>query len=203
MDHAIVGGIINSLPIDKMVSAPVMAAVKAQKEISFQLAEYINSVGLDDKGQIRTVSFNYTDSVVDKDGNPTKSERSIQAPFLALTGIPNFAMERVEVDFELEVTTAEEHKSSLDAKAETKVSGGFFGAKFEVTGSVAHHSEQTRKTDTRAKYSFKVLAQRQEPPESLMRVLDIMTNSLSAPAEGFIDKKDTNLIDNVEGEKNT
>lgn len=197
MDHKIVGGIINSLPIEKMVAAPVMAAVSAQKEISLQLAEYINTVGLDKDGNIRTVTFNYFEKtpVLDGDGKVTEitqAERSLQAPFLALTGIPNFAMESVEVNFELEVKTAEMDKSSLDASATAKASGGFFGAKFEVTGSVAHHSEQTRKTDTSAKYSFKVVAQRQAPPESLMRVLDIMTNSMASPIEK---RQETNLID--------
>lgn len=192
MDHKLVGGVINSLPIETMVAAPLMAAVKAQKEMSLQLADYINSVGIDQEGNVRVVTFNYKDKLIGENGEVTPVERSVQAPFLALTGIPNFAMETVEINFELEVKTAEMDKKSLDAKAEAEASGKFFGVRFKMNASVAHHSEQTRQTDTSAKYSFKVTAQRQAPPESLMRVLDIMTNSLANPAEG---RDDTKLID--------
>lgn len=193
MDHKIVGGIINSLPIEQMVAAPLMAAIKAQKEMSLQLAEYINSVGLDTNGNVRVVTFNYTDKLIGENGEITPVERSVQAPFLALTGIPNFAMEQVEINFELEVKTAEMDKQALDAKSNAETSGKFFGVSFKMNASVSHHSEQTRSTDTSAKYSFRVTAQRQEPPESLMRVLDIMTNSLANPVEGH--DKETNLID--------
>lgn len=37
MNHEIVGGIINSLPIEKMVAAPLIAAIKAQSQTPVQL----------------------------------------------------------------------------------------------------------------------------------------------------------------------
>ena len=42
-----IGEIVNSLPIEHMVAAPIIAAVKAQKEVSGMLAEFLNSVALD------------------------------------------------------------------------------------------------------------------------------------------------------------
>lgn len=183
MNHEVVSGIINSLPIEKMVAAPVMAAVKAQSQISAELAKFINQVGLDKDGNVRMVTFKYGDKIEDGAGGFKSEDRYIQAPFLALTGVPNFAMESVNITFDLEVKTAEEEKSSTTAKAETEA--GYksvfspFTAKF--TGSVTHSSEQTRRTDTSAKYHFEVNASRQAPPEGLMRILDTITNAATNP----------------------
>ena len=92
MDHAVVGGIVNNLPIDKMVSAPLIAAIKAQTDMSMALAHFVKDVGIDEKGQVRMATFNYQENVLGADGKIETQDRHIEAPFLALTGIPNLAI---------------------------------------------------------------------------------------------------------------
>ena len=184
MNHAEVGGIINSLPIETMVAAPVLAAVNAQKSISKSLAEFVNEVGLDSNGNVRMVTFQYAEQYVDDKGATSNEKRYIQAPFLALTGIPNFAMEAVDVSFDLEVNTVEEDKSTTGTEASSNGKVGFFlGPKVEFSAKLTHQSEQTRHTDTRAKYSFNVSARRQGPPESFMRIIDAITSTTTQPTK--------------------
>ena len=59
-----------------------------------------------------------------------------------------------------------------------------YGCAFRIakmTGKVSHKSEQTRSTDTRAKYSIHTQIKRQEPPEALQRVIDYLTNAKTKP----------------------
>ena len=129
---------------------------------------------LDENGNVKNVNFNY--SAVE---NGEKVEKTISAPFIAMTGIPNLSMEVVTIDFEMEISTSDTKTSSTEVGA--SASGGFFGVKF--SGSVSHKSEQTRKSDTRSKYSFHVEAKKQETPEPLMRIIEAITNDVTKPAQ--------------------
>ena len=76
---------------------------------------------------------------------------------------------------------------SEETHGETSGEGGFEGkigwGPFSVSmhGKVSHKSEQTRKTDTRAKYSIHTALKRQGPPESLSRVIDFLTDAATKP----------------------
>lgn len=194
MDHTIVSGIVNSLPIDKMVSAPLIAAIRAQTEMSMALAHFVSDVGLDKEGNVRMVTFNYTERLTGADGKPKDEERHIEAPFLALTGIPNLAVENVDISFDLEVSTAEDDttKNQEDAKVESEYKSWWSPVSAKFTGNVTHSSSQTRHTDTRAKYSFNVTARKQGTPEGLMRIIDTITNSAANPLPDK--KKESNLL---------
>jgi hypothetical protein len=185
------------MPIEKMVAAPLLAAIHAQGQMSLAMAEFINNVGIDKNGNIRMVTFKYEERTENPDGTTGTDIKYIEAPFLALTGIPNLAVEQVNVSFELEVNTAEDSKSSTssDVKSETDASFKSWWSPASVstkfTASVSHASEQTRHTDTRAKYSFNVSARRQPAPEAFSRIVDAIINSTTKPTN---QKLESNLI---------
>lgn len=193
MDHAVVGGIVNNLPIDKMVSVPLIAAIKAQTDMIMALAHFVKDVGIDENGQVRMVTFNYQENVLGTDGNIHAQERHIEAPFLSLTGIPNLAIEDVHISFDLEVSTAEDDtsKNQEDAAVETEYKSWWSPVSAKFTGNVTHSSSQTRHTDTRAKYTFNVSARKQDAPEGFMRILDAITNSAATPHP---ESKESNLL---------
>lgn len=191
MDEKLIGNVINNLPIEKMVAAPLTAAMKAQSEMSVALANYIQSVGMDSKGNIRMVTFNYKD--YDTQGKQT--ERHIEAPFIAMTGIPNLAVEDVDVSFELTIAAAEAVDQKGEAKTDISASSKWFSpVSAKMTGSVSHSSTQTRSTDTRAKYSFHVSARKQQAPEALMRIIDTITEHAAKPIEGNVEQSKQNLL---------
>lgn len=84
-----------------MIPAPLVATIQAQSQMSHMLAQYVQDVGIDSDGNVRMVTMKYSESTVDTQGNPGTQDRYIQAPFLALTGIPNLAIEDVNIAFDL------------------------------------------------------------------------------------------------------
>lgn len=164
------GDQLKDIPIESLVASPLVAVVDAQKQLSASMYNYIKEVALDENGQVKNVYFNY-----EANENGKMVKKTISAPFIAMTGIPNLSMELVTIDFEMEINTSDTSTSSTIAGAE--VSGGFWGVKF--SGSVSHKSEQTRKSDTRSKYTFHVEARKQETPETLMRIIDAITEDVT------------------------
>lgn len=183
-----IGNMIRNLPIEQMISAPLTATIKAQAEMSMALAQFIKSVGMDENGNIRMVNFNYSDGV---------EKRHIQAPFIALTGVPNLAIDEVNVSFELSVATAESEKTDQNqtGNSQVDIKSWFSPVTAKMTGSVSHSHNQTRSTDTRAKYSINVNARKQAAPEALLRIIDAITESTAKPVSGA--SEEDNLIPKV------
>ncbi|HUU59966.1 MAG TPA: DUF2589 domain-containing protein [Phycisphaerae bacterium] len=178
-----VGGILKSLPMHTMFAAPIEAAIKTHTMACKSVASFIDEVGMTDKGEVRMVRFAYKEAQIGEDGEPTGTimDRSVDIPFIATVPLPALGVELVTVDFDLEVSTSEASSSQTESKGSftAKVGWGWFSA--SMSGSVSHKSEQTRKTDTRAKYTVHLEARKQEPPEALMRVIDFLTNAATKP----------------------
>lgn len=179
------GGIIRDLPIASMVAAPVMAAVDAQFAIAMKTAEFIDTVGLNPDKSVKMVRMSYSQAETDQAGAPTGKtiQRVIDVPFLTLVPMPNMEVQGVKVNFDLEVSTAEENKSSSEYSASISGSVGFAWWKVQFSGSISHKSEQTRKTDTRAKYSFEVTVGKGETPEGLSRVFEALLAGVTKPVD--------------------
>ena len=94
------------------------------------------------------------------------------------------------MDFELEVSQSEEAKASTEAEAGVDVSAGWGPYSVKIHGKVSHKDEQTRKTDTRAKYSFHTSIKRSGPPEGMMRVIDFLTDAATKPVLAKPENKD-------------
>jgi hypothetical protein len=178
-----VGGILKSLPISTMFAAPVQAAIETHTQACKAVAAFIDEVGMTEDGQVRMVRFSYKEAEIDESGEATgKSiDRVIDIPFIAAVPLPAIGVELVTVDFDLEVSTSESSSSQTESKGSFSAKAGWGPFSVKMSGSVSHKSQQTRKTDTRAKYTVHLEARKQEPPEALMRVIDCLTNAATKP----------------------
>jgi hypothetical protein len=178
------GGILKSLPLEMMFLAPLQAAIQAQVASARATAEYMKSIGFDDKGQVITVRSGYNQVLTDAQGNPTKTvQRVVDAPLLGLIPIPALAIKTVDIEFELTVETSETKSSETEVKgsASGKVGWGFFSASFSA--SMSSKSSNVRKTDTRARYSVKIHAEQMDPPEGFSRIIDTLMNAMMQPID--------------------
>lgn len=181
IDTGLIGGVINALPLDRMISGPLMAMMQAQVAASKQYADFLLSVCIKD-GKAISVEFDYDETLVDTQGQLMGTNtKKVRIPLLAAITHPNICIEEGTIDFELEISQSEETHSETSAEASLEASFGWGPFSVKVNGKVSHKSEQTRKTDTRAKYSIHVAAKRQPPPEALMRVIDFLTDSATKP----------------------
>lgn len=182
IDPGLIGSVINALPLDRMIAGPIMAAMKAQVQASKSFMDFLMTVCID-KGKARMVQFDYDETIVDTEGNVTGVQRkTIRIPLMAAISLPNFAIEKTTIDFELTVSQSSEEHSSTEAKGGFTAKIGWGPFSVSMHGSVSHKSEQTRKTDTRAKYSIHVEAGKQDPPEALMRVMNFLTDAATKPS---------------------
>ncbi|CAN2041576.1 DUF2589 domain-containing protein [Candidatus Magnetomoraceae bacterium gMMP-15] len=191
IDTGLIGAVINALPLDKMIAAPLNAMIGAQIQASKAYVDFIMSVGIKD-GKAVNIQFSYDETQSDSKGNYLGVvKKNMVIPLLAAITHPNICIEEGTVDFDLTVTQA------VDTAKSTEASGGF-QAKFgwgpfsvSVHGSVSHKSSETRHTDTRAKYTIHTQIKRQPPPEALMRVIDFLTDAATKPVVLKNDEKPT------------
>ena len=176
---------MTSLPIDQLICSPIVAAAKAQSQLTAVTIDFIERIcslnGVPAEGE--------TDSVL-KNGiltfplerynteTRTMEAQKVSAPILSLVQIPNFAMESIDVNFEMEVKSSTQEKSSTDAKVEAKASGGFWGCNFEVSGSVASSSENSRSSDSSAKYTINAKAKQMEQSEGMGKLCQILATTI-------------------------
>jgi hypothetical protein len=189
LDPTLIGSVINALPMDRMISGPLNAMITAQVSASRQYADFLLNVCIRD-GKAIQVQFDYDETQVDTQGTVVGVvQKTMRVPLLAVVTHPNINVEEGSVDFELEVTQSEEEKTKTAVEAGLEASAGWGPFSAKLSAKVSHSKEQTRKTDTRAKYSFHTTIKRSGPPEGMMRVIDFLTDAATKPVTVPQDKK--------------
>ena len=156
------------LPIENLIAAPLLAASEGQKSLAATTAQFITEVGMDSSGNTKSVKFQYEDGT---------EQVAVDVPLVSIINIPSLCGDSIDIEFDMEVSTQSASKSSTDSSAELTVKGGFGCWSAQFQGKVSHHSENSRKSDTSAKYSISVKG-KQEKPEGLMKVLDMLNSSI-------------------------
>ena len=169
------------LQMDQLIGAPLRAAADASQLLASSTAEFINEVGFDGTGKVRTVAFAYQKRTANDDGTSNLDEMKVDVPMLAIVPIPNLQVDEVNILFDMEVKQSERQESSKDMSASLTGSAKIGPVKISVTGSVSAHSSNTRSSDNSAKYHVDVRATNHGIPEGLARVLDMMAANV-APA---------------------
>jgi len=180
------------LPMDQLIGGPLKAACSAQTLLAKASSDFIKDVGLnaDTNGNMsaRTVDFSFNKPVQGADGTTSLEKVDLQVPLLAIINTPSLSVKEAEVRFTMEVKSSTSAKTTSDTKAEltahAKYNAGLFSCDVTVHGSVANHSENSRKSDNSAKYDVKVVARDDGPPEGLMKVLDMLNDAI-APTQGI------------------
>ena len=169
------------LRMDQLIGGPLSAAADASTQLANSTADFINSVGFDNTGKVRTVAFAYQKRSANEDGTSNLDEMKVDVPLLAIVPIPNLQVDEVNILFDMEVKQSEKQESSLDVGASLSGSARIGLIKINVSGSVSAHQSNTRSSDNSAKYHVDVRATNHGTPEGLARVLDMMAANV-APA---------------------
>lgn len=172
------------LQMDQLIGAPLRAAADASIQLATSTAEFINNVGFDNDGKVRTVAFGYQKRSVNEDGSSNLDEMKVDVPMLAIVPIPNLQVDEVNILFDMEVKQSERQESSLDMGASLTGSLKIGPVRVSVTGSVSAHQSNTRSSDNSAKYHVDVRATNHGIPEGLARVLDMMAANVAPSLVG-------------------
>lgn len=167
------------LDMKQLIGAPLRAAADASTQLANSTAEFINRVGFDSDGKVRTVAFGYQKRSVNEDGTSNLDEMKVDVPMLAIVPIPNLQVDEVNVLFDMEVKQSERQESALDLSATVSGTVNLGIVKVNVTGSVSAHQSNTRSSDNSAKYHVDIRATNHGTPEGLARVLDMMAANVA------------------------
>ena len=107
-------------------------------------------------------------------------KRNLQVPLLAIVNTPALSVKNVTIDFDMTVKTSTASTSELDTstKLDVSYSAWWSPVKANLSASVSSKSTNTRKTDNSARYTVHVEARDDGAPEGLMKVLDILGNTI-------------------------
>ncbi|PRA62489.1 hypothetical protein CQ065_15825 [Pseudomonas sp. MYb187] len=175
LDNSLIGSVLNALPLDRMIS------IQAQTSASKSYADFLMGVCIQD-GKAVSIQFDYDETMTDEQGvyQGTVSKK-MQIPLIAAVTHPNIVIEEGNIEFELTISQQAESASETGGTARFGASLGWGPFKLDVKGQISHKSSQTRKTDTRARYAFNTKVRRQDPPEALQRVIDLLTDAATKP----------------------
>ena len=166
------------LPMRELIAAPLIAAAEAQQELAATAWNFYKQIAFDDDGKTARVLEIDLKRPIQQDGVMTTMPQSVKAPFIGLVPIPSLLIDRVDVDFQMEVTDTSNVKSTINAKVETKVSGKSWLISAEISGKVTTARENTRMTNQTAKYQIHVSASQQPQTEGLSKLMDIMASCI-------------------------
>lgn len=166
------------LPMRELIAAPLITAAEAQQELAATAWNFYKQIAFDDDGKtVRVLEFDIK-RPIQQDGVMTTMPQSVKAPFIGLVPIPSLLIDRVDVDFQMEVTDTSNVKSTINAEVETKVSGKSWLISAEISGKVTTARENTRMTNQTAKYQIHVSASQQPQTEGLSKLMDIMASCI-------------------------
>jgi hypothetical protein len=163
--------------MEDLIGAPLIAAANAQGKLANLTKNFIEEVGTDGNGKIRTIDFTYGKTYKKSPNSDDVEEvdKTLTVPLLAIINIPSLSVKKVIIDFEMEVKQQTQQKSKLAANTTLSVKSNFWSpVSASITGSVSTSKETTRKTDNSAKYSVHIEARDDGPPEGLAKVLNIL-----------------------------
>ncbi len=167
---------MSQLPIRDLIGAPFRAVMESQVALALGTHEFIELVGFTDQGSLKTIDFDVPIADTVEDGITTYKNETIKAPILSLVPIPSLMIDKVSVDFQLQVSTTVENydKSSITDEEQNKRLKLFSLQKVEMLGKLTESRENTRKENQGAKYNFHIEAKMQDKPEGLQKMLDLI-----------------------------
>lgn len=170
------------LPMRDLIGGPLIAAAEAQEKLASTAWDYYQRIAYetDENGnptnKTRTLDFELERPVVQDGVVGETAKQTVKAPFIGLVPIPSLLIDRVDVDFQMEVTDTNTVKNTTETEASTNISSKWFGVNVQVAGKVSSSRENTRSTDQTAKYQVHVTASQQAPTEGLSKLMDIMAS---------------------------
>ena len=166
------------LPMRELIAAPLIAAAEAQQELAATAWNFYKQIAFDDDGKTARVLEFDIKRPIQQDGKMTTMSQSVKAPFIGLVPIPSLLIDRVDVDFQMEVTDTSNVKNTTNAEVETKASAKHWFINAEISGKVTTARENTRMTNQTAKYQIHVTASQQPQTEGLSKLMDIMASCI-------------------------
>ena len=183
------------LPIEELICNPIIGAAKGQRALAQETLSFVDDLFFtgkeneDGSKQANIINVNL-DRLTNSSttGEVAHVNQTVQMPVGALVNIPNFAMDTMAIDFDMEVkqssvstdTSSKSTKTDSGGSFKASASWGWGSASVQghhnVTGTVASSKSNTRSTDFSAKYSVSATAKQLPPAEGMAKFTQILAS---------------------------
>ena len=169
-----------ALPLETIVGAPLIAAVKAQAVAAEATKNFIEQF-IDENGKPETVTF----EVVQKDEGGDM-QVSIAAPLLSMIPVPHLRIDSLTTRFKFELSQsivdkqASEYGVQISAKT-----GGLLSpwVSASLKGSISRTSEEETTVNRSGSIDITVQASEAPIPEGLERILSLLAKSIDTKTD--------------------
>ena len=175
-----------ALPMEQIIGGPMQAIVKAQALSASTTVDFIQNVGLEERGdgepsEARTVDFSFQRPMSPDDDADDVSQETVNlsVPILAIVPTPWIRVEEATIDFEAKVSSSTLSQTSSKFRASTSASAGFWGVSLSVKTSYSQQSKFRDQVNRSSTISVHVKVVQDEQPAGLARVLDILETAIS------------------------
>ncbi len=177
----LIGDELDSLPIEHVFAAPLVAGLKAELIGAQMTYDYIEKVGFvkDKNGNtiVRTSNVDYENSVLTND-KETKQVSRITFPFLTLVPIPSLGIKDIVTKFKFKIDTMNKLNKDTKVEINAKARYNFLGWHANVEGKVSHDRFSFDKVDKNAELDIEMRTERLESPPGIMKMLEMLTNTI-------------------------
>ena len=176
--------LLEGLPIRHLIATPFMESANAQLQLAHATTEFISDTCIDPDGNIRMIEMSYkTES--EASGS---SQSTIKVPLLTVINVPSLLIQKVNVDFKIEImdiqatetrrTAESDQEFSVGVKASWKGWGARVSSdvKYATKSKIAQTSSSKDSLTSKTSYGINVEAVQSMPP-GLLQLLDILSKS--------------------------
>lgn len=182
-EKSLIGAEFQALPLDFLISSPLVAAVNAQRVAAESTKSFIESMIDPNTKKPQTVEFSLDQ--VSNDGS--SNSLTVNAPLLALVPVPHLRIDSLNIHFTFEISQTHRDAKATESSVSATVSSGkalspWVSASVKGTASSKGSREST--LNRSGQLDVTVHASESEMPEGLARVLSLMTSAIQTPDAG-------------------
>jgi len=173
---------LKGIPIDYLVSAPLMAAARANIALAESMEEFIFQIAYQDgtpspdPTKLNTIVFGLTRPYMDPNTQQMTTQKiTVTVPLIGIVTIPALLVDNVTIDFTASVDQASSNTVNVNASVGAKYGIGAFS----ITGNVSTTVNNTRSSDYSGKYTFHVQADQQPATEGMSQMMGIIASTIT------------------------
>ncbi|MFH9263931.1 DUF2589 domain-containing protein [Streptomyces sp. NPDC017546] len=169
-----------SLPFEQIIGGPLQGVIRASAMAASETAEFINKVGFDATGGVKTVAFSYNSTEpTNVNGTTGKKEvkTDVAVPLLSVVPIPYLQLSKVTLDFNVKIDSVSTKKQDSKLGGEASASGGFWGISASVKASYDSSSSSSESVTRSASMSVHVEAEQGPMPAGMEKILTMLTDN--------------------------
>lgn len=176
----LIGAEFQALPLEFLISTPLVAAVKAQRIAAETTRDFLESMIDDQTKEPKMVNF----KIDQQSSGGGSNEISVNAPLLAMVPVPHLRIEEMNINFHFEISQTYRDSSETNKSVNMKVSSGKALSPWvsaSVSGSASSKATKESETNRSGQLDISVKATEAPIPEGLARVLSLMTSAIQTP----------------------